>query len=236
VPALPEQPPEPQACSADSPCSSNAGLLQQDWQGQLQRLQQQLQDSDAASAEQLQAATQALLQLSQQLQQERQAMQAGAGAAALANPPGTLFSSPLPPKGNMRRWSNPVFSACGAEQVEQGPSTQPMLSCTGLAMDPSAVHTNLTFRRTDGSSQGGAKDDPDSLPVWTSMPWRAADAGVPVLAAGDAARMLSPGSAGEGEQESAAAMGCMQACADSGAQAYPQRCSTLQPGSVFLAE
>lgn len=163
-------------------------------------------------------------------------MQAGAGAAALANPPGTLFSSPLPPKGNMRRWSNPVFSACGAEQVEQGRSTQPMLSCTGLAMDPSAVHTNLTFRRTDGSSQGGAKDDPDSLPVWTSMPWRAADAGVPVLAAGDAARMLSPGSAGEGEQESAAAMGCMQACADSGAQAYPQRCSTLQPGSVFLAE
>lgn len=127
--------------SIDCTCPAQA---QTDWQGQLQRVQAQLQGAGSAvTLDQLQAACQALLHLSQQLQQDRQLVQAlsytgsldsSAGTSAWQpqsstpadRPPEAVFDNNMPSRNTMRRWSNPVFSTSGSGQRDAWQLSSPV--------------------------------------------------------------------------------------------------------------
>jgi hypothetical protein len=103
--------------------SSRALLLQpDDLRGQLMHLQAQLQDSQGAGLEQLQAASLALLQLSQQLLDTTGDSTAVPSWDKLGDrAPEAVHSnySSVPARNSMRRWSNPVFSTSGQHDAWQ---------------------------------------------------------------------------------------------------------------------
>lgn len=119
----------PDVAYADNSCepqdvhSSSAMMLPpDDLRGQLVRLQAQLQDSQNVSLEQLQAASLALLQLSQQLLDTT-----GSSTAvpvwerlgdSVLEAVHSSYSS-IPASHSMRRWSNPVFSTSGQQDAWQ---------------------------------------------------------------------------------------------------------------------
>lgn len=159
-----EQPAAPQKLEAvqDScqPARCCRTGLQPDWQAQpgVQQLQEQLQDK-SASPDQLQAACQALLQSSQQLQQQerelaRDSCSASEGTSATNRSTECQESQVdsncgggVPFRNSMRRWSNPVFSTSGSRKRERDPSMRPLTPTWGLERSAGGVDPTVAAAR-----------------------------------------------------------------------------------------